>query len=125
MAWQIIKRLLGNAMPWLLAGLLGFAAYAYAQANRYEAERDTAIQQADMFAASLAWQKQQTIALSNALARRDDQLQQIADGLDAQQLSLDILERDDEPTRDWSAEPVPNAIADWVRQLPASDNPDS
>ncbi|MHB0774289.1 hypothetical protein [Halomonas sp. WWR20] len=125
MVWQIIKRIFGNVLPWLLAALLAFGVYQHTVAKRYKAERDTATQRADTLQSALAWQQAQASALSRALTERDAQLtrsqQTIINKLD----SLDTLERDDEPTRDWSAEPVPSAVHDWVRKLSEDDDPDA
>lgn len=118
MAWQIIKRFLANPMPWLLAGLLGFAVYYYTVADRYEAERDKAEMRADALKSAIDWQRDQIMILQASLAEREALIQADREDIALKLDSLNALERNDEPTRDWSAEPLPAAVGDWLRKLP-------
>lgn len=123
----MIMRLLSNSMPWLLAVLIGLAVFAGMYAKQMAAERDAAVerteraeQRADVLSSALAWQRRQNEIVNDALTERDEQLEQIASDVRARRDALDTLEADDADMRDWSAEPVPDAARDWVRDLPAS-----
>lgn len=126
MAWQVIKRVLGNAMPWLLAALLGFAVYQYMQAARYSAERDAARAQAETNAAraaalqsALDYRRAEAERLDAALTARDQAIAEANNEIQAKRSELAELERNDAETRDWAAQPVPDATAGWVRNLGA------
>lgn len=112
---------------WLLgaagvAGLLGWW-----RLEAVTAERDLAVQQAaqaqqdvEQKQQALDWQRAQATALSVALAARSDALEQIRQDMTRQRQALDQLEANDADTRDWAGQPVPSAVAGWVRDLSAS-----
>ncbi|MDW5376826.1 hypothetical protein R6258_07815 [Halomonas sp. HP20-15] len=131
MAWQVIKRIFGNAMPWLLAALLGFAVYQYMRADTLTAERDAAQERVDRELArsaalqsALDWHRKQEVLINRVLSEREDALGAIASDMAAQRQSLNTLERNNAETRDWAAQPVPDSVARWVRQLGADAGAD-
>ncbi|WP_139171600.1 hypothetical protein [Modicisalibacter muralis] len=122
----MIGRLLGVVpiTAWLMVAALAVAGWQWWQADRYQAQAAQAITElkqsearADALAGALDWQREQIQQLSETLDRRDEQLATITADIRASRDALTTLERNDAATRDWSAEPVPDGIADWVRQL--------
>lgn len=131
MAWQVIKRIFGNAMPWLLAALLGFAVFQYMRAATLTAQRDTAQERFDREVArsaalqsTLDWHRQQKILINRVLSEREVTLDAIASDMGAQRQTLDTLEQNNAETRDWAAQPVPDSVARWVRNLGAEAGAD-
>lgn len=120
----MIMRLLGNAMPWLLALLLGAAIFAGMQARQYAAERDAAlveVERAEQRAARLgevmSWQRDQIRSLSSALAARDERLASDSTEINQRRDTARQLERDDDATGEWADQPVPAATREWLRNL--------
>lgn len=126
----MIRRLLGSATPWLLAGLIGLAVYSHMQAQRYAAERDAAVertqraeQRAELMRRGMEWQRDQIATLNAVVAEREATLDEIASDMRASRQALTTLERYDAPSRDWSSDPVPDGIRDWLRDLSRDRDP--
>lgn len=116
----------------LVIALAAAVVYQYAQTERYQAERDTAQarvtraeERAEALGEVMDWQRDQMRSLARALDTRQAQITADAQAMTAKRDALTALERDDAPTRDWSAEPVPSAVADWLRDLPPPGDPDA
>ena len=133
----MISRLLGGVMPWLLAALIGLLVFQYQLLQSADAERDTAVLQAEhaqeraeILQEHQQWQRQQIETLSNAMADRDRTLTAIRDDIRASTSALQSLGESDAEARDWLDGDRPGVITDWVRELqqPGTDDvrlPDS
>lgn len=118
---------------WLLgaagvAGLLGWWRIEAVTAERDLAEERAAQakQNVEQMQQALDWQRAQASALSVALEARSTALERIRQDMTRQRQALDQLEANDADTRDWASQPVPGAVADWVRKLgaPGRDSDD-
>ncbi|MCT8506153.1 hypothetical protein [Chromohalobacter moromii] len=112
---------------WLLGaagvgGLLGWwrLEAVIAERDLAEEQAEQAKQNVEQMQQALDWQRAQATALSVALAARSDALEQIRQDMTRQRQALDQLEANDADTRDWAGQPVPSAVAGWVRKLGAS-----
>ena len=124
----MIKRIVSNLSGWMIAGLLGITVFAGMQARQYalqlsatETRLARAHDQVEILQAHQRWQREQIDALSGVLADRDQQLQRDSELLDMMRNTARQLERDDATTHDWADQPVPAAVNDWVRDLPAGN----
>lgn len=120
----MISRILGGAMPWLLAALIALLVFQFQQAQRVAVERDMAVLQveheqgrADVLQQHQRWQRQQIRTLNESLAERDRTLARIANDISASTAALERLGETDADSRDWLGGWVPGGIDDWVRQL--------
>ncbi|MGO3214782.1 MAG: hypothetical protein ACTIJ4_01630 [Halomonas sp.] len=123
----MISRLLGGAMPWLLAALIGLLVFQYQLLQTADAERETAVLQvehAEQRAAILRehqqWQRQQIKTLNTALAERDQTLTTIANDIRASNAALEQLGEQNAEIRTWLDRDVPSGIDSWVRDLQQS-----
>lgn len=122
----MIARILSNLTTWLIAGLLAFGVYQYGVSQHLDAELEAAQQQVDRARAQAEillehqrWQREQMTRLAEALAIREERLQQDAALVDLLRQSAADLERDDEATADWADRPLPGAVGEWLRDLQA------
>ncbi|MCP1312987.1 MULTISPECIES: hypothetical protein [unclassified Halomonas] len=120
----MIGRLLNGAMPWLLAGLIGLLVFQFQYAQRLDAERQLAEareeherNRADILLANQRDLRRQNETLNRSLAERDRLLGEIADDMSASRTALEQLGETDADSRTWMDSPLPDGIADWVRQL--------
>lgn len=125
----MIKRIVGNLSGWMIAGLLGITVFAGMQARNYalqlsvtETQLARTHDQVEILQAHQRWQREQIDALSGVLADRDQQLQRDSELLDMMRNTARQLERDDATTHDWASQPVPAAVSQWVRDLPAGSS---
>ncbi|WP_237673816.1 hypothetical protein [Vreelandella profundi] len=123
----MISRLLGGAMPWLLAALLGLLVFQYQLLQSSDAERDTALLQAEhaqeraeILQEHQQWQRQQIQTLNTALSERDETLTTIANDIRASNAALEQLGEQDAEIRTWLDRDVPSGIDSWVRDLQQS-----
>lgn len=126
MVGQVIRRLLGGVLPWLLAGLLGVAVYQHMQAQRYAAERDAAEtraareeERAEILLEHQRWQRNQIDAMTAALHERDTRMARDTELMNLVRRAARQLERDDAETAEWADEPMPGAVRVWLRDLSA------
>lgn len=122
----MIKRILGNLSGWMVAALLGITVFAGMQARNYamqlsatETRLARAHDQIEILQEHQRWQREQMAAMSAVLSIRDDQLQRDTELVNMMRQAAAQLERDDATTGDWAGQPVPNAVDQWVRELPA------
>jgi septal ring factor EnvC (AmiA/AmiB activator) len=116
------------AWLWLaLAASLLFGA-GWLRLQQVEAERDRAIAQLeasrgemDALEKALTWRREQAQRQAAALAEREQALALADETIRAHRDALAQLERDDAETRDWAAEPVPDAVAEWLQRLAGPD----
>lgn len=128
----MISRLLGSVTPWLLAALIGLLVFQYQLLQSADAERDTAVLQAEHAQERAAilrehqqWQRQQIETLSSAMADRDRTLSAIRDDISASTSALQSLGESDAEARDWLDSNRPTGVTDWVRELQRSGSVDS
>ncbi|RUR51407.1 hypothetical protein [Vreelandella populi] len=122
----MIRRILSNASGWLIAGLLGITVFAGMQARNYalqlsatETRLAKADDQVEILQEHQRWQRGQIDRISAALAFRDEQLQRDTELVNMMRHTAAQLERDDATTGDWAGQPVPAAVSEWMRELPA------
>lgn len=113
---------------WLLcaggvAGLLGWWRLEAVTAERDLAEQQAAQARQNIEQKQLVvnWLRAQSAVLSVALEHRAAELERIRQDMAKHREALDLLEANDANTRDWAGQPVPSAVAGWVRNLGASD----
>tara|TARA_R110000824_G_scaffold180013_5_gene360391 strand:+ start:154 stop:573 length:420 start_codon:yes stop_codon:yes gene_type:complete len=123
----MINRLLGSVTPWLLAALIGLLVFQYQLLQSADAERDTAVLQAEHAQERAAilrehqqWQRQQIKTLNTALAERDQTLTTIANDIRASNAALEQLGEQNAEIRTWLDRDVPSGIDSWVRDLQQS-----
>ncbi|MGP9696210.1 hypothetical protein ACT3UG_01225 [Halomonas sp. AOP27-A1-34] len=123
----MISRLLGGAMPWLLAALIGLLVFQYQLLQTADAERDTATLQAEHAQERAAilrehqqFQRQQIETLNTSLAERDQRLTTIANDIRASNAALEQLGEQNAEIRAWLDRDVPSGIDSWVRDLQQS-----
>jgi hypothetical protein len=123
-------RLIGGALPWLLAVMLGITVYAGMQARQYaseaadhQARAERAEDRAEILLEHQRWQRKQLQTLALVLAARDEQLQRDDALIDLVRQAAHKLERDDAETADWASQPSPAVVRDWLRDL--SEDSDS
>ena len=104
----MINRLLGSVTPWLLAALIGLLVFQYQLLQSADAERDTAVLQAEHAQERAAilrehqqWQRQQIKTLNTALAERDQTLTTIANDIRASNAALEQLGEQNAEIRTW------------------------
>jgi hypothetical protein len=122
-------RLLGGALPWVLAALLGITVYAGMQARQYaleasehQARAERAEDRAEILLEHQRWQRKQLQTLALVLAKRDEQLQRDDELIDLVRQAARNLERDDAETADWAGQPSPAVVRDWLRDLAEDDD---
>ena len=127
----MIRRILGDAMPWLLAALIALLVFQFQQAQRVAVERDMAVLQAEheqgraeVLQQHQKWQRQQIRTLNDSLAERDRTLARIANDISASTAALERLGETDAEAREWLDGGLPGGIADWMRQLQHSGDAD-
>lgn len=125
----MIKRILGNLSGWLIAALLGITVFAGMQARNYamqlsatESRLARAHEQVEILQEHQRWQREQMAAMSAVLSIRDDQLQRDTELVNMMRHAAAQLERDDATTGDWAGQPLPAAVDQWVRELPADSD---
>lgn len=125
----MIKRILGNLSGWMVAALLGITVFAGMQARNYamqlsatETRLARAHDQIEILQEHQRWQREQMAAMSAVLSIRDDQLQRDTELVNMMRKAAAQLERDDATTGDWAGQPVPNAVDQWVRELPTDSD---
>lgn len=123
----MISRLLGGAMPWLLAALIGLLVLQYQQLQHADAEKEAAELKADheqeratILIENQRQQREQLKALNAALTARDQTLSAIADDIRASNTALEELGEQNAEIRAWLDRDVPGGVADWVRELQQS-----
>lgn len=128
----MISRLLGSVTPWLLAALIGLLVFQYQLLQSADAERDTAVLQAEHAQERAAilrehqqWQRQQIETLNTALAERDETLTTIANDIRASNAALEQLGEQNAEIRTWLDHDVPSGINSWVRDLQQSTSGDA
>ncbi|MDR5867288.1 hypothetical protein QC818_10850 [Halomonas koreensis] len=130
-------RLLRLIPGWVWAALLAVAlaggGWLYLQGleaarNLAAAERDAA--QADLertqgevaaLTSALEWRRENARNLLAALEQREQALADARETIRGHLEALDRLEEDDAEVGDWAAQPLPDAVARWLRQLGAAD----
>lgn len=128
----MISRLLGGAMPLLLAALIGLLVFQYQLLQSADAKRETAVLQAEHAQERAAilrehqqWQRQQIKTLNTALAERDQTLTTIANDIRASNAALEQLGEQNAEIRTWLDRDVPSGIDSWVRDLQQSTTGDA
>ena len=113
---------------WLALGLAVLSALAFMQYRAVTAERDALAAQlersqaeAQALESALEWRRQHARDLEAALAKRERDIQAAQQQIRGHLEALDRLERDDEQMREYLDSPLPPAVADWLRALPAQD----
>ncbi|WP_152561237.1 hypothetical protein [Halomonas salina] len=130
---HLVKLVPGWAWAALLAAALAAGGWLYVQG--VEASRDAAVAQraaarADLeksqgevaaLTSALEWRRENARRLLAALEQREQALAAARDRINEHRAALDRLEANDAEVRDWAAEPLPDAVADWLRALPDAD----
>nr|WP_300312780.1 hypothetical protein [Halomonas sp.] len=118
--------LLRNLTPLIISVLLGITVYSGMQARHYAsklADAQVEISRIDQRAETLLehqrWQRRRIEAMEAALNEREEQLQRDDQLLQLVRSAARKLEQEDAETADWAGKPIPVAVGDWVRQLPA------
>lgn len=110
---------------WAVIALVVAAFLFLEHHQRLVAERDSAIGQwervrleANALQSALEWRRAQAARQLQALEAREAELETVKAEHSERLKALEQLEQNDEETADWASVAVPNAVRDWLRQLP-------
>ncbi|CAO1663483.1 hypothetical protein NYA30BAC_01972 [Halomonas sp. NYA30] len=107
------------ALVFVLAfSLLGFIQGVVSERDQAVSELETSRLETRALESALEWRRTQAAKQLQALELREAELQRVRAGHQQQLDALNQLEQNDEETADWTGVALPNAIRDWVRQLP-------
>ncbi|MEQ5770017.1 hypothetical protein NFH98_20815 [Halomonas sp. H33-56] len=123
MIGALVKRLTGPLLPWLLLAAVvvigGLAWRADALSDDLAdmaIKRDRAEEAAEVARTALAWQAEQVERMAEAIKQRDARIARGEQAIAERREALRRLE-DDDATSDWTADPVPAGVRQWVRDL--------
>ncbi|MFW6344747.1 MAG: hypothetical protein ACOC0M_00225 [Halomonas sp.] len=111
---------------WLAAAMAALVAAGWLYVQTIQADRDDAVDEAaqmtrqvDMLSTALDAQRARAERLDAALEERAAALSEARAEVREHRHALAQLERDNEEIREWADDRLPDAVADWVRKLPA------
>lgn len=102
----------------LVFSLRGFIQGVVSERDQAVSELETSRLETRALESALEWRRAQAAKQLQALELREAELQRVRASHQQQLDALNQLEQNDEETADWTGVALPNAIRDWVRQLP-------
>ncbi|MGM0703874.1 MAG: hypothetical protein ACQEUG_15950 [Pseudomonadota bacterium] len=118
-AWMALAAALAVGAGWLRLE------HVTAERDAAHARLETSRGEVAALESALEWRRENARKLRDALDRREQALAEARKTIQAHRAALAQLESTDAETGEWVAQPVPDAVSGWLRQLRNTDGTDS